>query len=63
MASRSIRNKTRGKQKGTLPPMPKLGPGQLVSNFDGRANTNAGNYERRADGDTEKSGRVVTWKK
>lgn len=63
MPSRSIKNRTRGKQKGALPPKPKLGPGQLVSNYDGRANTGAGSFERRADNDSEPNGRVVEWKK
>jgi hypothetical protein len=63
MPSRSIKNKTRGSQKGALPGKPKLGPGQLVSNYDGRENLAAGSYERRADNDSEKSGRIVEWKK
>lgn len=61
--NRAIKNRTRGKQKGAVPGKPKLGPGQLVSNYDGRANLNAGSYERRADGSAEKSGRIVEWKK
>ena len=61
MPSRSIKNAKRGKQKGALPAMPKLGQGQLVSNYDGRANTAAGKYERRADGDGEPNGHPIYW--
>lgn len=46
-----------------LPKAPKPAPGQLVSNYDGRANTNAGSYERRADGDSEPNGRVISTQK
>jgi len=64
MPSRSIKNKTRGSQKGALPAKPSLGPGQLVSNYDGRANTNAGKYEREAAmQDVQGNGGVVNWKK
>lgn len=54
----------RGKKAAqALPKASKPSPGQLVSNYDGRANTGAGSYERRADNDSEQSGRVVQWKK
>lgn len=61
MPSRSIKNRTRGNQKGALPAMSKPSPGKLVQNFDGRANTNAGSYQQRMDGDGEPSGHPIYW--
>jgi hypothetical protein len=61
MPSRSIKNATRGKQYGPLPAKTAPAPGKLVSNYDGRANTNAGSYQRQAGGETPASGRVVAW--
>lgn len=61
---RSQNQARRGKKAVQALPKPvKAGPGQLVSNYDGRANTGAGSYDRRADGSSEESGRVVEWKK
>ena len=59
--NRAIKNKTRGKQSGTLPKLEAPSPGKLVQNFDGRANTNAGSYERKADGETPPHDRLVSW--
>lgn len=63
MPSRSIRNATRGNQIG-----PKAegnggdkGPPDAVDAHDGRANTNAGAYERHADGETPPDGRVLRY--
>ena len=61
MPSRSIRNSTRGKQKGALPARSKPAPGQLVQNFDGRKNTNAGKFEQSMRGDAEPNGHPIYW--
>lgn len=61
--NRACKNATRGKQKGSIPAKPKLGPAQLVSNYDGRANLAAGSFERKASGSAEAKGRIVEWKK
>lgn len=59
---RSQTNARRGKKAAqALPKAPKPAPGQLVQNYDGRANTNAGKYERQADGETPTGDRIVKW--
>lgn len=64
MPSRSILNKTRGKQKAPAKMGKAVGMGELVSTYDGRANTNAGKYERQAKmQDDQGDGRIVEWKK
>lgn len=61
--SRSLKNTTR-KGARPLPAKPKPAMGQLVANYDGRANTNAGKYERQAAmQDVQGNGEVATWKK
>lgn len=60
---RSLKNKTR-KGARAIPAKPKLGTGQLVSNYDGRKNTNAGSVEYEAAmQDVQGKGEIATWKK
>lgn len=60
---RSLKNKTR-KGARALPAKSKPSHGQLVSNYDGRANTNAGKVEQEAAmQDVQGNGEIVTWKK
>ena len=64
MPSRSVKNRTRGKQRGDLPKKAAPAPGELVQNYDGRANTNAGEFERNAQkDDIIGDGYVAHWKK
>ena len=63
MPSRSIKNRTRGNQRG-----PKaeglsgdLGPPDAINKYDGRANTNAGVFEQSMRGDAEPSGHPIYW--
>lgn len=59
--NRSLKNKTRGNQKGALPPVPKPSPAQNIQNFDGRANTNAGSFEIQTTRGTSEQGMQVNW--
>ena len=60
--NRATKNKVRGQQKYPLPPKPTLGPAQNIQNFDGRANTTAGQFETQATRGTSDQGQQVQWK-
>lgn len=59
--NRATKNKVRGQQKYPLPPKPTLGPAQNIQNFDGRANTNAGQFEIQTVRGTSPEGQQVNW--
>ena len=59
--NRALKNATRGKQKGTLPAVPKPGTAPNIQNYDGRANLQAGSYEVRTERGTSAEGQQVNW--
>lgn len=59
--NRALKNKTRGKQAGPLPPKPTPSPAQNIQSYDGRANLAAGKFDVKTEMGVTAEGQTVSW--
>ena len=59
--NRATKNKVRGKQRADPADVPQTGPGYVLSQYNGRANYAAGQYDIRVVKPLQPDGTLANW--